>query len=56
MNAIFVRRVIGDPKNPNDERLFYWDVCKPAPVLQIGDWVEIGAHGNAIIGFHVGNR
>ena len=31
-----------------DERLFYWDDDKPAPVLQPGDRVNINSYGNYI--------
>ncbi|MDR1569382.1 MAG: hypothetical protein LBS72_02700 [Oscillospiraceae bacterium] len=46
---------IGDPKNPEDERLYYWDAQKGAPPFSTGDKVEITSHGNDIIGFRVAN-
>jgi len=42
---------IGDQGDPEDDRLFYWDMQKPRPVLSAADRVEIVSHGNDIIGF-----
>ncbi|MDR0929243.1 MAG: hypothetical protein LBM74_05955 [Oscillospiraceae bacterium] len=45
---------VGDPKNPEDDRLFYWDGQLPRPALLPGQRVRILAHGNDIIGLEVG--
>jgi hypothetical protein len=45
---------VGDPNNPEDDRLLYWDGQLPRPDLQAGQPVRILAHGNDIIGLEVG--
>lgn len=49
---------VGDGKDPEDERLLYWDAQLGRPDLAIGDRVRIHAHGNDIIGLvkEEGNR
>ncbi len=41
---------VGDLKEPEDERLLYWDVRLKRPDIAIGDTVCFRAHGNDIIG------
>jgi len=39
----------GDPKmDPEGERLFYVDRCKPRPPLALGDFVRVTANGNYV--------
>ncbi|MDR0898577.1 MAG: hypothetical protein LBN04_12085 [Oscillospiraceae bacterium] len=41
---------VGDPENPEDDRLLYWDGQLAKPGLMPGQRVRILAHGNDIIG------
>lgn len=52
---MFYRLIInvGDIKNPEDERLLYWDARLSKPALQTGAQVHTVVHGNDIIGFSV---
>ena len=43
---------VGDPEDPNDERLLYWDARLQRPELQEGMQVTVRSHGNDIIGLH----
>lgn len=36
-------------KEEEDERLYYWDVDKPAPVLNVGDKLIITSYGNFVV-------
>ena len=39
-----------DPKmDPEGERLFYFDLCKPLPAVQAGDSVHVVSHGNYVL-------
>lgn len=39
-----------DPKlDPEGERLFYYDVCKPLPPSRVGDQVHVLSHGNYVL-------
>lgn len=35
--------------DPEGERLFYYDVCKPRPDIKEGDLIYIKSHGNYVI-------
>ena len=35
--------------DPEGERLFYYDLCKPRPVLKEGDLLYIKSHGNYVL-------
>jgi hypothetical protein len=45
---------VGDPENPEDDRLVYWDGQLQRPDLKRGQRVHILAHGNDIIGLSLG--
>lgn len=39
-----------DPKmDPEGERLFYYDVCKPLPEIKPGEQVHVLSHGNYVL-------
>lgn len=40
---------VGEPNNPEDERLLYWDAQKPKPAWHTGGSACLRAHGNDII-------
>lgn len=42
---------IGNPDEPEDERLLYWDAQLGAPPIAEGDFIHCRAHGNDIIGY-----
>ena len=43
-----------DPKlDPEGERLFYFDVCKPLPEVREGDQVHVLSHGNYVLKLRV---
>jgi hypothetical protein len=44
---------VGAADDPKDERLLYWDAQKPMPEWQIGDMLNITAHGNDVIALSV---
>jgi hypothetical protein len=52
---LFYRLIVnvGDLKNPEDERLLYWDARLSRPALQTGARVRAVTRGNDIIGFCV---
>lgn len=41
---------VGDPANPEDERLLYWDEQLGEPCFQEGDRLTVHIHGNDLIG------
>ena len=42
---------VGDLKDPEDERLLYWDAQLGKPPVAVGDKVTVHAHGNDIISY-----
>jgi hypothetical protein len=45
---------IGDNKDPEDDRLYYWNAQKTKPAFIPGEHVKITSHGNDIIAYQKG--
>ncbi len=39
---------VGDPEDPQDDRLFYYDANLPRPEWQVGDRIAVTAHDKAL--------